>query len=89
MGLWGLTAICLFFGYKPPKRHTDFDHLSLTQKIARLDLPGFMLLTAGITLLLTGLNLGGGLYAWAYRYLMPLLIWILRMEGHDDWNPPS
>ncbi|KAJ5974302.1 hypothetical protein N7481_011512 [Penicillium waksmanii] len=74
MGLWGLTAICLFFGYKPPKRHTDFDHLSLTQKIARLDLPGFMLLTAGITLLLTGLNLGGGLYAWASAPVLSTII---------------
>ncbi|KAJ5585641.1 hypothetical protein N7450_005428 [Penicillium hetheringtonii] len=74
MGLWGLTAICLFFGYKPPKRHTDFDHLSLTQKIARLDLPGFFLLTAGTTLLLSGLNLGGGLYAWSSAPVLSTII---------------
>ncbi|KAJ5739323.1 hypothetical protein N7533_012107 [Penicillium manginii] len=89
MGLWGLTAICLFFGYKPPKRHTDFDHLSLTQKIARLDLPGFMLLTAGITLLLTGLNLGGGLYAWASApVLSTIIIGILCLFsfGFYEWK---
>jgi hypothetical protein len=38
--------------------------LSIWQKIGRLDLPGCGLLTAGLTLFLTGLNIGGGLYAW-------------------------
>uniref|UniRef100_A0A8H7NHM4 Major facilitator superfamily (MFS) profile domain-containing protein n=1 Tax=Bionectria ochroleuca TaxID=29856 RepID=A0A8H7NHM4_BIOOC len=60
MALWGMTAIGIFFGYRPPKRHTQLDHLSLWQKLGHLDLPGFGLLTAGITLLLVALNLGGG-----------------------------
>ena len=64
MALWGLTSILTFVGYRPPKRHTRYDHLSLLQKVGRLDLPGIGLLTAGLTLLLTGLNLGGGLYEW-------------------------
>jgi MFS family permease len=25
--LWGATALGIFFGYRPPKRHTDLDHL--------------------------------------------------------------
>lgn len=74
MGLWGMTAIGLFIGYKPPKRHTHLDHLSIWQKLARLDLPGFAMLTAGLTLFLTGLNLGGGLYAWATAPVLATLI---------------
>ena len=35
------------------------------QKLGHLDLPGFSLLTIGLTLFLTGLNLGGGLYSWS------------------------
>ena len=50
MALWGITALGIFVGYRPPKRHTLLDHLSFVQKIGRLDLPGFALLTAGLTL---------------------------------------
>ncbi|KAJ6096719.1 hypothetical protein N7486_007465 [Penicillium sp. IBT 16267x] len=74
MALWGMTAVCLFLGYRPPKRHTRFDHLSFWKKLGRLDLPGFFLLTAGLTLLLTGLNLGGGLYSWASAPVLATLI---------------
>lgn len=40
MALWGTTVLGIVIGYRPPKRHTALDHLSLAQKIARLDLPG-------------------------------------------------
>ena len=69
-----MAAIGLFIGYKPPKRHTRLDHLSTWQKLARLDLPGFFILTAGLTLFLTGLNLGGGLYEWATAPVLATLI---------------
>ncbi|KAJ5365236.1 hypothetical protein N7517_008122 [Penicillium concentricum] len=74
MALWGITAVCLFVGYKPPKRHTCLDHLPFWKKLGRLDLPGSFLLTAGLTLLLTGLNLGGGLYPWASASVLAALI---------------
>jgi hypothetical protein len=78
MALWGATALGLFFGYRPPKRHTRFDHLSFVQKLGRLDLPGFGLLTVGLTLFLTGLNLGGGLFSWtAVQTLATLIIGIV------------
>lgn len=64
----------LFVGYKPPKRHTRLDHLSLWQKIGRLDLPGCGLLTSGLTLFLTGLNLGGGIFAWTTAPVLATLI---------------
>lgn len=89
MALWGMTAICLFLGYKPPRRHTRLDHLSLWQKLGRLDLPGFFLLTAGLTLLLTGLNLGGGLYSWASAPVLATLIigtLILGVFGIYEWR---
>lgn len=43
MALWGLTVAGIVIGYRPPKRHTDLDHLSFTQKLRRLDLPGMAL----------------------------------------------
>jgi MFS family permease len=72
--LWGVTALGIFFGYRPPKRHTDLDELNLWQKLGKLDLIGFFLLTAGLALFLTGLNLGGGLYAWSDGHVLGTLI---------------
>ena len=78
MALWGATTIGILFGYRPPKRHTRLDHLSFWQKLHHLDLTGFSLLAVGLTLLLTGLNLGGGLYSWTnVRTLTTLLIGIV------------
>lgn len=74
MALWGVTAVGLFFGYRPPVRHTRLDHLSLYQKIKALDLIGFGLLSAGLALFLTGLNLGGGLYRWTDSQVLGTLI---------------
>ena len=74
MALWGLTAIGIFFGYRPPVRHTRLDHLSLLQKIKALDLIGFGLLTAGLALFLTGLSLGGGLYSWTDSQVLGPLV---------------
>jgi hypothetical protein len=74
MALWGITAVGLFVGYRPPKRHTHLDHLSFLQKLGRLDLPGCGLLTTGLTLFLTGLNLGGGIFAWTDAPVLATLI---------------
>ena len=89
MGLWGLTALCLLLGYRPPKRHTRLDHLSFALKLRHLDLPGFTLITIGLTLLLTGLNLGGGLYSWSNaRVLSTLIIGIVFLLGFGlyEWK---
>ena len=89
MALWGTTALGLFLGYRPPKRHTRFDHLSFLQKMGRLDLPGFGLLTAGLTLLLTGLNLGGGLFTWTVAPTLATLVTgiaILLVFGIYEWK---
>lgn len=89
MGLWGATAIGLFVGYRPPKRHTRLDHLSWVQKLGCLDLPGFGLLTTGLALFLAGLNLGGGLYAWTNaRVLATLIIGIVVLIafGVYEWK---
>jgi hypothetical protein len=74
MALWGATALGLFFGYRPPKRHTRLDHLSFSQKLGHVDLAGCGLLTTGLTLLLTGLNLGGGLFAWTNARVLGTLV---------------
>ncbi|KIX93008.1 uncharacterized protein Z520_11281 [Fonsecaea multimorphosa CBS 102226] len=74
MGLWGVAAIGMFFGYRPPKRHTRYDHLSFTQKVKRLDLLGSALLTVGLTLFLVGANLGDSLYSWTHVKVLTTLI---------------
>lgn len=87
--LWGLTALGLLFGYRPPKRHTRYDHLSLWQKIYQLDLVGFSLLTAGLALFLTGLNLGGEQYLWGNgRVLGTLIVGIALLVGFGlyEWK---
>lgn len=74
MAMWGVTAAVIFVGYNPPKRHTRVEHLSLGGKIATLDLPGMGLLTAGLTLLLTGLTLGGSPWSWANARVVATLV---------------
>lgn len=64
MALWGASGVGIAIGYRPPKRHTHLDHIRLWQKIGHLDLPGFGLLTAGLSLFLVGLSLGGAQYPW-------------------------
>ena len=89
MALWGVVVIGLFVGYRPPKRHTRLDHLSFWQKIGRLDLPGAGLLTAGLSLFLTGLNLGGGVFTWhAAPVLTTLIIGIILLIafGIYEWK---
>lgn len=66
--------------YRPPKRHTRLDHLSIWQKLSCLDLPGFALLTIGLTLFLTGLGVGGALYPWQNAHVLgPLVIGLVFM----------
>lgn len=77
MGLWGLAALGILFCYRPPKRHTKYDHLSLLQKLGRLDLVGSALLTIGLTLFMVGANLGESLYHWTDAVVLaPLVIGI-------------
>lgn len=88
MALWGITALGIFLGYRPPKRHTRLDHLPFTQKIGRLDLPGFALLTVGLALFLTGLNLGGGIFPWkSIETLSTLIIGLVLLVafGIYEW----
>ncbi|KAK0301687.1 hypothetical protein LTR82_018166 [Friedmanniomyces endolithicus] len=74
MALWGATAAGILAGYRPPKRHTRLGDLSIWRRIGHLDLAGMALLTTGLTLLLVGLNLGGGLYKWTNARVLATLI---------------
>jgi hypothetical protein len=74
MALWGFTAAGILLGYRPPKRHTRLDHLSWLQKLLSLDLTGSFLLTAGLALLITGLNIGGTIYGWSSANVLGTLI---------------
>jgi hypothetical protein len=87
MAIWGLCGICIMVGYKPPTRHTRYDGLTAIQKVARLDLPGFALFGAGLTLFLVGLNLGGGLYTWSSAtVLCTLVIGIATLISFGVWE---
>jgi len=74
MGMWGFTALGILAGYRPPKRHTRLDHLSVMWKIKCIDLYGCGLLALGLCVFLTGLNLGGGLYSWTNVRVLTTLI---------------
>ena len=92
MGVWIATAAGILVGYRPPKRHTRLDHLSFLQKLGHLDLVGFVLLTPGLSLLLVGLNLGGGLYGWTNAHVLATLIMgivILIGFGLYEWKGTS
>lgn len=89
MGIWGATALGIFFGYTPPARHTRLDGMSFFQKLGQLDIPGYTLLTAGLTLLLVALNLGGELYAWTSARVITTLIVglaVLLAFGIYEWK---
>lgn len=74
MALWGAIAILIFFCYKPPKRHTRLDHLSIWQKLGHLDITGSILFTIGLTLFTVGMSLGGGLFTWTNARTLATLI---------------
>ncbi|KIW95573.1 uncharacterized protein Z519_04158 [Cladophialophora bantiana CBS 173.52] len=71
---WAAAAIGILLGYRPPKRHTRLDHLSLWQKLGHLDIPGCFLLTIGLTLFTFGLSVGGGVYPWASARTLATLV---------------
>lgn len=80
MALWGAGAIGILVAYRPPKRHTRYDHLSFLQKLRQVDLVGSALLTAGLTLFLAGLNLGGELYSWTNaRVLVTMIVGVVSL----------
>lgn len=89
VALWGLTTIGILFAYRPPKRHTQLDHLSFWKKIQQLDLFGLFLLTAGLVLFLISLNLGGGQYTWSDGRVLGTLISgiaVLIAFGIYEWK---
>ena len=64
----------------------------MRQKLSLLDLPGNGLLTAGLTLFIVGLNLGGGLYAWTNaKTIVTLIIGGLTLIafGVYEWKGTS
>jgi hypothetical protein len=64
----------MFFGYNPPRRKSIVDGLTLSEKIARLDIPGTVLFTAALVLFLVGMGFGGAPYAWTDAMVLGPLI---------------
>ena len=89
MTLWGAAAIGILVGYRPLKRQTSLDHLSLRQKLVYLDYVGFALLAVGLSLLMSGLNLGSGIYCWsAAPVLVTIILGVLILVafGVYEWK---
>lgn len=89
MALWGVTSLGILIGYRPPQRHTRYDHLTVWQKIGKLDLLGFAILTVGLTLFLVALNLGGEIYAWTSGPVLSTLIigmGLMFVFGVYEWR---
>lgn len=89
MGFWGATAICVWAGYHPPRRHSAYKSLSLLQKIKALDPLGVGLFTAGLTLFLVGLNLGAGGSSWTdAKVLSTMVIGLVSLLGFGiyEWK---
>ncbi|KAJ9606740.1 hypothetical protein H2200_008749 [Cladophialophora chaetospira] len=85
--LWGFSTIALLVGYRPPKRHTRYDNYSIWKKLITLDLLGFFLFTAGLTLLITGISLGAAQFPWtAVETLAPLIVGIVTLAGFGVWE---
>ncbi|KAH7089425.1 putative siderophore iron transporter [Paraphoma chrysanthemicola] len=74
MAMWAASLISIYFGYNPPKRRTEHDSLTWIQKLGKLDIPGSLLLTAAVTLLLVGLGLGGGQYSWSSSRVIATIV---------------
>lgn len=52
-----------------------------------LDLLGFFLFTAGLTLLITGISIGAGQYPWGSAYtLAPLIVGIAFLGALGVWE---
>jgi hypothetical protein len=92
MGLWGASGLGILFGYRPPQRHTRLDHLGFLQKVGHLDLAGFGLFAAGLTLFLVGLNLGGQQHPWTSAVVLgPMITGLgtLIFLGLHEWKGTS
>ena len=92
MAFWGATGFGILIGYRPPKRHTRLDHLSFWAKVSHLDLPGFALFAAGLSLFLVGLYLGGDQYAWTNARVLGTMVTglvILVCFGLYEWKGTS
>lgn len=88
-GLWAFVALATLFGYRPPKRYGRLYHLPLSDKLARLDIPGMLLFLSGLALFLAGMSLGGGLYPWVSApVLAPIIVGgvVLICFGVYEWK---
>lgn len=87
MGLWALTIGGIMVGYRPPKRHALFDHLSFAQKLGRTDFIGSGFLASGLTLLITGLTMGGAQFPWGdARIVVLLVVGVVLLVGFGLWE---
>ena len=89
MAMWGASAIGILVAYRPPPRHTRFDHLTIGQKLRHVDFIGAFFLLSGLVLMLVGINLGGGKYGWdnvRVYVCLPLGFAIIIVFGIYEWR---
>ena len=85
----GLAGVFLFCCYHPPTfstKHKD-DGKTKWQLIYEMDYVGLMLLTAGCTLFLVGLNFGGRQYDWtSAAVIAPIIVGFALLVGLVVWD---
>jgi len=89
----GVTGGILAFMHIPDSKQADSHLATREQKRKRLDIPGFLLFTPAITLLLLALGWGGVTYSWNSSIVIGLFCgagaaWIVfllweRRQGED------
>ena len=70
----GLAIICLFVFYHPPTFELLHERKTKREILKSLDYVGIFLWTAGLTIFLVGVSLGGSIYAWDSATTLSTLI---------------
>ncbi|KAI0174481.1 fungal trichothecene efflux pump [Pestalotiopsis sp. NC0098] len=92
----GLAIVLLYLFYNPPTFELLHERKSKRQILKKLDYLGILLWTAGLTLFLMGVSLGGTIYPWASAPVIStivigiiLLIVLFIWEAFADLEYPA
>ncbi|KAH8650071.1 fungal trichothecene efflux pump [Xylariales sp. PMI_506] len=92
----GLAIVLLFFFYHPPTFELLHERKSKRELLKKLDYLGIFMWTAGLTLFLMGISLGGSIYPWKSAPVIStivigaiLLILLFLWEGFANLEYPA
>ncbi|KAH7029838.1 fungal trichothecene efflux pump [Microdochium trichocladiopsis] len=83
----GLAIICLYMFYHPPTFELLHERKTKRQLMKELDYVGLFLWTAGLTLFLMGVSLGGTIYPWkSAAPITTILLGVALIAGLVVWE---